>query len=1129
MNGPSPATRAQHAAADPQGSVWLSANAGSGKTKVLTDRVARLLLRAVPPERILCLTYTKAAASEMQNRLFERLGGWAMLPDTELRRKLLELGLTQSDLTPELISQARTLFARAIETPGGLKIQTIHSFCSGLLRRFPMEAGLSPMFKELDEPATRALRQNVLADLASGPDVAVLEAMAGLIAETNFESFLSEVSSHAEALQKSDADAALLKGLNLAPGDSLDTLLAEVIRPGDTGMLLRVTDALAVGSSTDIKHSLALRQLLQRPADAAFLAGLERIFLTGETAKQGAFIAKIPGFPTKRTRQTLGPLEAPLDALMLRVEQARGRRLALELMDRNRILLRFARAYLARLKAAKQSLGVLDFDDLIFETRALLTNPDVAQWVLFRLDGGIDHILVDEAQDTSPAQWDVIRLLAQEFTAGQGAAADRDRTLFVVGDPKQSIYSFQGADPDGFDRMRGFFRDALEQVHAPFAEHALLYSFRSSPGILHFIDRCFEATGHMGLGHNSDHRAFRETLPGRVDLWPARPKPDQPEKPPWYDPVDLDYLNDPKLDLARDVAQSVHDILTEGTQIVTAKDGLRPVRPGDILILVQSRSTIFHEIIRSCKDREIPVAGADRLEVGAELAVRDLIGGLSFLGTPEDDLALAAVLKSPLFDWSEDALYRLAHPRDGQFLFAALREAADQHPETLSVLQDLRDASDFLRPFELLDRILTRHNGRAKLLARLGHEAEDGIDALLAQALAYESSNVPSLTGFLSWFLSDDLTIKRQMDSQRDEVRVMTVHGAKGLEAPIVILPDCGKTTDRTHQNRLLALPQDQSSLRPSRAEAPPLCLNAIDTERRAAAEERMRLLYVAMTRAESWLILAAAGETGDGLDSWHAIATAAMKDAATQADALPCPTGTGQRMSFGNWPDAAPGARLARQSAQHPLILPAIKTPPTQPDPLSPSQLDGSKVVSDGNDGSDRETAMARGTLLHLLLEHLPDTEPSQRQQKAAQLLAPYVEDRSIQEEIATEALAVLNTVELAPLFSQRALAEVDITAPLPDLGRTMIGTIDRLLVTDTQVLAVDFKSNAVVPKSAEDTPLGILRQMGAYQTALDAIYPDRDVRVAIVWTRTATQMDLPADLVRSALANATVSSSGP
>jgi len=1124
---PNAATRAQHAASDPQSSVWLSANAGSGKTRVLTDRVARHLLRGVAPERILCLTYTKAAASEMQNRLFASLGRWSMLPKAELHAALTGLGVPTEALSPELLSRARTLFARAIETPGGLKIQTIHSFCSGLLRRFPMEAGLPPQFRELDEPATRELRRSVLIDMAGSSDAPLLEGMASVVAETDFDSLLSEATSHATALRDPDAEARLAEALGLRPGDTEQALVAQTILPGDSDLLLRLCPALEGGGKTDQKNAEKLRALLAGPQDVTFLAGLEGLFLTGASAAT-PFSAKIPGFPSKALRDALGTDEAPLNALMQRIEGAREGRLALALMARNQTMLGFLRAYLDRLARAKTARGVLDFDDLILQARALLSDPGVAQWVLFRLDGGIDHILVDEAQDTSPAQWDVISLLAQEFTAGEGAAADRERTIFVVGDPKQSIYSFQGADPRGFDKMRAYFAQALAQVNAPFGEHALSFSFRSSPGILAFVDRCFEVAGHSGLGQQSEHRAFRTEMPGRVDLWPALPKPDTPDKPPWYDPVDVQDVNDPKLELGRRVAQRVKAILDAGTRITNAKGEERPVRPADFLILVQSRSALFHEVIRTCKTLDIPIAGADRLEVGAELAVRDLMACLSFLATPEDDLALACVLKSPLFNWSEAQLYALAQPRGAAFLWQALRNAEEDHPETVRILRDLRDRADFLRPYELLERLLIRHGGRAKLLARLGHEVEDAIDALLAQAMAYERANVPSLTGFLSWFLSDDLSIKRQIDNNRDEVRVMTVHGAKGLEAPIVILPDCAKTTDRSHRNKLLALAGGETTLRPAQKVAPQAARLAAQAVRDAALEERMRLFYVAMTRAESWLMIAAAGETGTDLDSWHAIASAAMDRSGAQVAPLETPTGLGRRLSVRDWP--APGEVMpdGGDTREKPLILPALEAPDHALEPVAPSALGGAKVLASAAEGLDKDAAMARGTHIHLLLEHLAQAPPGEWPALATHLLQGFVPDRAERDALLAEAARVLQAPELAPLFAPDTLAEVSVTAPLPGLKRPMLGTIDRLVIEDDRVLAVDFKTNAEVPRTPAEVPEGLLRQMGAYRAALAQIYPAHRIDTAIVWTRTASLMALDAEAVDAALGNADVNGGG-
>ncbi len=464
------------------------------------------------------------------------------------------------------------------------------------------------------------------------------------------------------------------------------------------------------------------------------------VFLTGSGAKE-PFAAKIGGFPTKATREgAAAPLMPALDGLMARIEAARPKRLALDTARKTLALHRFAHPFVAEYEVRKQARGWLDFDDLILRAGHLLNDPGLAAWVLYRLDGGIDHILVDEAQDTSPDQWRVIESLAREFTSGESARSERMRTLFVVGDMKQSIYSFQGADPTGFTRMQGQFAGAFGQVGVKLRDLELEYSFRSSEAVLRFVDHALETA--PGLGREVKHVTFDETRPGRVDLWPVVEKEDDAEPSHWTDPVDMPAPTDAPVKLAGLIADTIAEMLETGT--VPAKDGgLRPVTAGDIMVLVRRRSALFHQIIRACKARGVPIAGADRLRIGGELAVKDLTAVLAFLATPEDDLSLAAALRSPLFGLDEDDLFRLAHPRGKAYLWNALREAAERYPETLACLDDLRGQADYLRPYELIDRILTRHDGRRRLVARLGAEAEDGIDALLAQALAYERIEVP--------------------------------------------------------------------------------------------------------------------------------------------------------------------------------------------------------------------------------------------------------------------------------------------------------------------------------------------------------------------------------------------------
>ncbi|MCH8466196.1 MAG: double-strand break repair helicase AddA [Roseinatronobacter sp.] len=1108
------ATLAQNRASDPVASTWLSANAGSGKTKVLTDRVARLLLRGIEPQRILCLTYTKAAASEMQNRLFALLGKWAMLPEDELRAALAQIDEAPRDG----LAEARRLFARAIEAPGGLKIQTIHSFCASLLRRFPLEAGLSPAFTEMDDRSAHALRGEVLDGLAEGPGRGALDALAAVFTGAELDDLLREICANAAGFSGPVPDAALAADLGLAPDDSFEGLLADVFLGGEFALFDALVPHLQGGSVTDAKNALKLAAIAQGAADMEALVALEGLFLTGAGAKE-PFSAKLNSFPTKATRKGLGSLADRLDALMLRVEAARPRRIALAAYRRAVALHHFARAFLPAYALAKSARGWLDFDDLIARAGQLLTDPSVAQWVLFKLDGGVDHILVDEAQDTSPGQWQVIEHLAQEFTAGLGAR-DASRTLFVVGDKKQSIYSFQGADLQVFDAMQAQFRARLAHVDMQLNEALLAHSFRSSDAVLRAVDATFRPPREAGLGGAPDHIAFKADLPGRVDLWPAIARPEALEKPDWHDPVDILPEEHHHRQLARTIARNLRQMV-DARMAIPHRDGPRPLTEGDVLILVRRRNALFHEIIAACKSEGLEIAGADRLRLGGEMAVRDLTALLAFLATREDDLSLAACLRSPLFGWSEDRLFRLAQGRGGAFLWARLREAGEA--PTLAMLDDLRSQTDFLRPFDLIERCLTRHNGRRRLIARLGAEAEDGIDAFLAQALAYEQIETPSLTGFLGWLEHGDVQIKRELDGAGGRLRVMTVHGAKGLEAPVVILPD---TADYAPPERRQIFPLGAGlGWRGSKDDTPPALQDSLDAAAALRVQEDARLRYVAMTRAESGLIVAAAG-TVEKPECWYNRIAEGLGHLGAVAQQFP--TGTGLRYQHLEWPFAAPpqaGADAPAPVAALPALLWEHATmPPAAPHALSPSGLGGAKALG-GEEGLDSEAALARGHALHMLLEHLPLWPRADWPTHARALLASLdggaPEDADL---LLQEAIGVLDAPDLAPLFAPGTVAEVEISASFA--GKPLYGVIDRLVVSDTEVLAVDYKSNRILPQTAAQVPEGLLRQMAAYAVALEQVFPGRRMRVALLWTATAQLMELPPALLEGAAARAALES---
>ncbi|PUB17195.1 double-strand break repair helicase AddA [Yoonia sediminilitoris] len=1105
------ASQRQVDAADPVSSTWLSANAGSGKTRVLTDRVARLLLQGVAPQNILCLTYTKAAATEMQNRLFKTLGKWAMRSNDMLRDDLANLGLERS-ITAADLGNARTLFARAIETPGGLKIQTIHSFCASVLRRFPLEAEVSPQFREMEDRAAELLRAEVVDQLIDGPDAAVVRDLLAHFTGDDLARLTAEVARKQDQLSTQASGEVIKTSLGLAPDATREDALGLAFQGDEAEIAKEVAEAFSTQSATYKKFAQTLSQLDYKNPD---WAGLETLF--GLFLYSGTCNSKSVNFPQSNHTKAVEALDPIADAVhdwMDRTAAARAHLWAMDAADKTLALYAFAAKFIPAYAARKQAMGALDFDDLIRKTKALLTDRSVAEWVLFRLDGGTDHILVDEAQDTNPDQWDVIRLLAEEFLSGEGARADRDRTLFVVGDKKQSIYSFQGADPAAFDRMQDHFNAAHTAVEKPFNITSLDHSFRSSQAILSVVDETFVRERAAGMDDSLTHIAFKENMPGRVDLWPVIEPSKTDDTGNWYDPVDAPSATDHTVLMAKRVADQIKHMIAHETIPVEVENSghykRRKITEGDVLILVQRRSELFSEIIRACKNAGLHIAGADRLRVGAELAVKDLVALLNFLALPEDDLSLASALRSPLFGWSEQDLFTLSHQRKG-YLWIALRDA--DYPQTLAVLRDLLDKADFLRPFDLIERILTRHDGRRNLLARLGQEAEDGIDALLSQALAYESNGVPSLTGFLTWMETDDLEVKRQMDSQGDRIRVMTVHGSKGLEAPIVILPDTAKREIRVNDELFAA--DGTLVWKTPKAQSAPAMLALYDSFVARQARERLRLLYVAMTRAEKWLIVGAAGDVGEGDASWYNIIADGMRQRGDY-DVISGGLET-KRVSYGDW-----DGLVETHAEKAPVV--DVPMPAFGPTPLSeisktisPSQVNGAKTLPGELADEDEEDAKERGTMIHRLLEHLPMVSPQDRVSLGHKLVGAH------HAALVPMMIDLLDSPSLAHLWTPGALTEVDITADIPGLGR-IHGAIDRLIIEDGRILAIDYKSNRIVPDTPERTPAGLLGQMAIYQAALEQIYPDKDVQAVILWTQSAELMLLPASLLHDALSVVTI-----
>ncbi|MCP2671730.1 UvrD-helicase domain-containing protein [Maricaulaceae bacterium EIL42A08] len=1198
------ASQDQRTAADPSATVFVEANAGSGKTRVLVDRVARLLLQGAKPDRMLCVTFTKAAAGEMQSRLFKKLGEWSTLPNEKLQHKLQQL--TGGESNPDLAA-ARRLFARALETPGGLKIQTLHAFCESLLRRFPLEAGLPPGFEVQDDAEAAALKTacmdrlfananmapdgsianaiNVILD-AAGPDGIDRIASLALAQRGRLSALLDEAGS----IETFTDRASLALGV---PPELDETLALETIwsETAVDDLEAALSGLQAGGSKTEIvsadKLAWALEASERKPSEAARRYLVFWLTTSGTLKKPGSIYGKKTGETYKILVTLFGEegserhrIEGEVMDFLANAKANSATRAGLTLASA------MIREYTHRLRRIRK----VDFSDLVERARALLTDTDAKVWALYKLDQGLDHVLVDEAQDTAPDQWAVINALTEEFFAGEGARelSELERSVFCVGDEKQSIYSFQNADPALFLAQRRRLEQDAKAAGRRFESPGLNVSFRSSSRVLTAVDAAFfaEATALNAPERKDDaarletkflmtdpeteterdalafhrydgHSAARAEAFGCVEVWPAIPKPEAPE----VDKLDLRPVDHERKDSARNqlaaaVADEIGAILKRGDAVCDSDDPSiqKPATPGDIIVLVRKRGGLFEEIIRQLKLKQIPVAGADRMTLPDQLVVEDLLSLARFALLPEDSLSLAEVLKSPFFHpvgdvkprINDDALFDLSRG-SGRGLWEKLRRSDDSRfAEAREVLERVRRRVDTVAPYAFFAVFLTEASDTgetrlARLYARLGEEARDPAEEFLSRALDHERDGAPSLTRFVEAVSGDASDIKREMEAGRGEVRVMTVHGAKGLEAPIVFLPD----TTQSPTDRAAGLyVHDKAGFiwAPDSKMRPPLVQSLKDRADLAADGEYQRLLYVAMTRARDRLIVCGhtygnGGRVDEG--SWHD----RIWRAATRDGWKPVDTVLSRQAEENGWP-VAQGLRLGtRPKALGKAVVydgaaitrPAWMNEPAPVDPPSARPMAPSRLLDDEDGGFDPSPLsplsdggpdrFRRGSLIHKLLQTLPDLPEDRRESSAKTFLASKPDLTEAQrEEIISETLRVIDDPAFADLFGPGSRAEVALSGRAPGLpeGITVNGQIDRLVITDHEVLIVDYKTNRPPPTEVEDVATGYVGQMAAYRAILQALHPDRPVRCALLWTDAPRLMELPAELMERVLTRA-------
>ena len=1147
--------KAQRLASNPNHSAWVSANAGSGKTFVLSRRVVRLLLQGTDPSKILCLTYTKTAAGEMSNKVFEILGDWASLPEEKLRRELKEV--QGKPPTSKQLKDARTLFARALETPGGLKIQTIHGFCESLLHQFPLEANVPGNFSIVDDATQKALiehaRKEVVLDADANPDSPMGKAFFRMMewaTDLEIEKVFKEI---------------------ITNRDKLANWLEEVGGPEEAESIAKRHNEFLSDVTLERLHELVVEQSELQKIDLANLAqkcseidqtgaanitNQIQIFVESKNTeerinalrsmtlnKDGSLKKSYDKYPSDPISKAVPGIREVFEKEATRLVAARLRTNTFRLIENTTPLLIVAQAVMVEYRRIKRQRGLLDFDDLVTKTADLLTVKSARTWVLYKLDLGLDHILIDEAQDTSPRQWQVISALVDEFFDGE-SARQLNRTVFVVGDEKQSIYSFQGARPESFDKQKRAYTKQARQVEKPLENVNLNNSFRSTQDVLSAVDTVFAAGDNSdGLNFSNEeisHVAARKNILGSVDVWDMVEPEENASIPEWHIPQNQNDNTHQAILLARKMANVIHQWI--GKERLESSGAL--ISAGDILVLVRSRDRFMVALNRELKDRGISVAGADKLALTNHIAVQDLVALGQVMLTPEDDLSLAAILKSPLFGLDEDQLYELARARLKQgheiSLFEALAEFKDKasFSRAYELLIRWRGRADILPVYEFYARLLGADGGRKAFFTRLGNEAEDVLDAFLDLSLSHEQKGLPGLQAFLEALVRDAPEIKREMDQTAGQVRVMTVHAAKGLEAPIVFLVDKGGEAFQSRFAAALYHWRDgeegahniEGFFWVPKAELHgDASLKLNDEEKRKAEQEYRRLLYVGMTRAEDRLIICGyCGKNGLKQPNWHTMVSSALSpnwEEASHGDGSP----------FHRWRAPLENRKANQEeeiSKQEEKTEVSIQFTHQLPDwinhhlpkesalprPLSPSgaqalieeSLLEEKMVPSLLEESAKQphqNPRQRGTAIHRLLQVLPDMKDEERWGIAENYLKSTLPDYSIDahNSLLKSIRTTLNSSNLAPYLNPaNSRAEVSILGKieLASGPRPVSGTIDRLAVLDDEVMLIDYKTSARAPDHVSEVSPDYLTQMALYRALVTKLYPNKKVNTALVWT---------------------------
>ena len=1140
----------------PFGNYVVHAAAGTGKTWLLTSRIIHLLLVGADPGSILAITFTRKAAAEIQERVSSRLLEMADYSDEELTHLLQEIGC---ESTPAIRDKARRLFEELLVTDQPLRVNTFHGFCQELLQRFPLESGLPPGFQliestvelqsrawrafearvRLNSDSTLATSFNTLLGLTGSPSAAREALFAFLEHRSDWWAFTESSTDPVEFAQQY-VDSAL--GTDADHG-----LAASDLQIALQDVLQRYAQLLGKHPTTTYQRYIELieRAINTNTPERAFLDTHNKVFLDSKGQRKHIK-------PNKTLDKKLG-VEGAAELIRLHEQIAdqldtwRDHQKAKQNAERNHAWLHCGHALLEIFQGIKQELEVLDFADLEWQAYRLMSDSEHAQWVQYKLDQRIDHLLVDEFQDTNPTQWHLILPLLDEMAAGQ---AERHRSAFVVGDIKQSIYRFRRAAPDLFHHAREWLTVKMEAESASQKK-----SYRSSPAIIEFVNLLFGSTDeqngdHFHLHDFSSHDTHHTERWGRVELLPLieRKKADLEEPETTIrnplkqaqkrsgDATESQYKKE-----AEQIVDRIRELIGEP---IDDGDQVRAIKYSDIMILVRSRThtQTYEDALRHAG---IPFTSTGKSQFLEAIEIRDLIHLLRALHSPFDDLALSSALRSPVFSCTNNdlqVLAKLPHKWWWHRLGALAGEMPPEHAlsRAWELLNKWRQQIDKIPVHDLLDRIYADSNLVGRYFSAtpkfLRHRIEANLNTFLEMALEADGGRYPSLAHFIEsvqTLATDEITQSAQSTDNR--IRIMTIHGAKGLESPVVFVADTARpSADPPRSFRTVvnwpadSEHPDQFLLVGKKSDRDQASEHLLDEQQAADRREEANLLYVALTRAGQYLYVSGCEPDRRGR-AWYAFiedrllqqranletepGDFSVEFADNDDEAIKQPTfmlsfGRPGEINAGLEVSASPEVELDKRLTQ---VIAATGVTPI----INPSALEADHAgVGQTKSASAIERARQRGIWTHRALELLPDSDDQQHLYQNLKMESERDLAADDFDSCWQQAVEIVNSDLFKEYFdgSQFGIAHNELPILYQRDSSPVYGIIDRVVLTETEAIVIDYKTHENA--TAENIKLlaePYTAQMQFYGDGVARLWPDKKVRLALLFTGCAGIVEVP------------------